>query len=104
MDLIRILQMTLLGIGPFFVSAAHAAIILILVATLKFLAADASSVLASDWPMVNHDPANSRHQPEERTITTSTVARLAPRWILTTAGDASATPAVVNGALYFPDA
>src|SRR5262249_25529189 len=53
---------------------------------------------------VNHDPANSRHQADERTITPGTVARLAPHWALTTARDASATPPVVSGALYFPDA
>src|ERR1700729_3529750 len=31
------------------------------------------------------------------------VGRLAPRWVATTTGDVSATPAVVDGAVYFPD-
>ncbi len=88
----------------FRLSAARAVLVLILPAALKFLAASAPSALASDWSMVNHDLANSRHQADEHTIAPDTVARLAPHWTLTTAGDVSITPAVVNGALYFPDA
>src|SRR5262245_15426555 len=56
-----------------------------------------------DWGTIGHDPANSRSQPYERTITPANVHRLAPTWVATTAGDVSATPAVVNGAVYFGD-
>ena len=31
------------------------------------------------------------------------MSRLAPKWVATTTGDVSATPAVVNGAVYFGD-
>jgi polyvinyl alcohol dehydrogenase (cytochrome) len=56
-----------------------------------------------DWPMIGHDSTNTRNQPFERTIGPSNVHRLAPKWVATTAGDVSATPAVVNGAVYFGD-
>jgi len=56
-----------------------------------------------DWPMIGHDPANTRNQPFERRITPRNVGRLWPKWVSTTAGDVSATPAVVNGAVYFGD-
>jgi polyvinyl alcohol dehydrogenase (cytochrome) len=53
--------------------------------------------------MIGHEPDNSRSQPFEHTIGPGNVARLAPKWVLTTAGDVSATPAVVHGAVYVPD-
>src|SRR5215216_5709754 len=39
-----------------------------------------------DWPTIGHN-----------------ADRLAPRWVATTNGDVSATPAVVDGAVYFGD-
>jgi polyvinyl alcohol dehydrogenase (cytochrome) len=56
-----------------------------------------------DWPMIGQDPANSRNQPAEREIRPGNVNRLALKWTSMTAGDVSATPAVVNGAVYFGD-
>jgi polyvinyl alcohol dehydrogenase (cytochrome) len=56
-----------------------------------------------DWRTIGRDPADSRNQPFERTIAPANVSRLAPKWIATTAGDVSATPAVVHGAVYFGD-
>ena len=55
------------------------------------------------WPMIGHDATNTRNQPFEHRIGPANVNRLAPRWVATTAGDVSATPAVVNGAVYFGD-
>ena len=57
----------------------------------------------SDWPMIGHDATNTRNQPFERAINRANVSRLAPKWVAMTAGDVSATPAVVNGAVYFGD-
>ena len=48
----------------------------------------------AEWSMIGHDVANTRTQPHETRIGPRNVARLMPRWILTTAGDVSATPAV----------
>jgi polyvinyl alcohol dehydrogenase (cytochrome) len=70
--------------------------------------AGASSALAANgggpsWTMIGNDPTDARNQPFESTIDPSNVSRLAPKWVATTAGDVSATPAVVGGAVYFPD-
>jgi len=46
------------------------------------------------WPMIGHDVNDTRSQPDEFRIGPRNVARLFPRWTLTTAGDVSATPAV----------
>jgi polyvinyl alcohol dehydrogenase (cytochrome) len=56
-----------------------------------------------DWGMIGNDSANSRNQPFEHSIGPENVPRLLPKWIARTAGDVSATPAVVDGAVYFGD-
>src|SRR5262245_28694097 len=56
-----------------------------------------------EWRMIGHDPQNSRNQPFEHKIRPSNAHRLALKWVATTAGDVSATPAVVDGAVYFGD-
>jgi polyvinyl alcohol dehydrogenase (cytochrome) len=56
-----------------------------------------------EWPSGGQNLADDRYQPDETTINVKTVAKLAPRWTLTMAGDVSATPAVVNGVVYVPD-
>ena len=68
------------------------------------------------WRMIGHDVRNTRSQPFEGRIGPQNAARLAPKWVLTTAGDVSATPAVSSAddedaadrsdhgrAVYFPD-
>src|SRR4029453_4017498 len=47
--------------------------------------------------------ANSRSAPLERTIGADNVNQLRPKWVATTTGDVSGTPAVVDGAVYFGD-
>jgi polyvinyl alcohol dehydrogenase (cytochrome) len=56
-----------------------------------------------DWPMIGHDPADSRNQPHEHRIGPDNVRNLAVKWVATTTGDVSATPAVSDGAVYFGD-
>src|SRR5439155_4541907 len=56
-----------------------------------------------DWGMIGNDSANSRNQPFEHEIGPANANRLMPKWVAQTAGDVSATPAVVNGAVYFGD-
>ena len=56
-----------------------------------------------DWPMIGHDPTNTRNQPSEHKIGPENASGLALKWVATTAGDVSATPAVANGAVYFGD-
>jgi polyvinyl alcohol dehydrogenase (cytochrome) len=77
-------------------------------ACVVVLLVGASAALADNgggpgWGMIGNDSVDSRNQPFERTIDPSNVSRLAPRWVAATAGDVSATPAVVHGAVYFPD-
>ena len=55
------------------------------------------------WGMIGNDSTNSRNQPFEHTIGPANANRLALKWVATIAGDVSATPAVVNGAVYFGD-
>jgi polyvinyl alcohol dehydrogenase (cytochrome) len=57
----------------------------------------------SDWRTIGHDPANSRSAPDERKIHSRNVNGLQPKWVATTTGDVSGTPAVVDGAVYFGD-
>ena len=57
----------------------------------------------SGWISYGHDPANTRNQPLEHEITPSNVGQLALKWVATTTGDVSATPAVSGGAVYFGD-
>ena len=56
-----------------------------------------------DWTTIGHDPADSRNQPLETDIGPTTVNTLIPKWVATTTGDVSGTPAVAGGAVYFGD-
>jgi len=56
-----------------------------------------------EWRMIGHDSANTRNQPFEHEIGPANVGGLAVKWIATTTGDVSATPAVAGGAVYFGD-
>jgi polyvinyl alcohol dehydrogenase (cytochrome) len=53
--------------------------------------------------MSGQNVQNTASNDEERKISTSNVARLAPKWVANTGGDVSARAAVVGGAVYFPD-
>jgi polyvinyl alcohol dehydrogenase (cytochrome) len=56
-----------------------------------------------NWGMIGNDSGNSRSQPFENSIGVTNVSSLAVKWVATTTGDVSATPAVVNGAVYVGD-
>jgi polyvinyl alcohol dehydrogenase (cytochrome) len=57
----------------------------------------------TDWRVGGHDPGDTRSQPFETALSPATVGGLTPKWVVTTAGDVSATPAVSGGSVYFPD-
>jgi polyvinyl alcohol dehydrogenase (cytochrome) len=57
----------------------------------------------SGWSMGGHDLSNSRSNPDQKAITADNAGKLATKWTFHTHGDVSATPAVVGGAVYFPD-
>jgi len=57
----------------------------------------------ADWPMFGQNVRNSGAQPDEKLLSTGSVAQLAPKWTYITEGDVSARAAVVAGVVYFPD-
>ncbi|MEO3927025.1 PQQ-binding-like beta-propeller repeat protein [Micromonosporaceae bacterium B7E4] len=63
----------------------------------------ASARGGAEWSMGGHDIRNTRSNPDEQLLSPSTVGDLEVAWTVTTDGDVSATPAVVDGAVYFPD-
>lgn len=58
---------------------------------------------ASGWPSAGQNLANTRHQSQGNGISVQTVGGLAQKWVFTTGGDVSATPAVDAATVYFPD-
>jgi polyvinyl alcohol dehydrogenase (cytochrome) len=75
-----------------------------LVAALAGVARTRAAVVGGpDWGMIGHDSTNTRNQLFEHTIGPSNVSHLTVKWVASTTGDVSATPAVVDGAVYFGD-
>jgi len=56
-----------------------------------------------EWRMIGYDSSNNRAQPFERKIGVENAGHLELKWKASTAGDVSATPAVVDGGVYFGD-
>jgi polyvinyl alcohol dehydrogenase (cytochrome) len=54
------------------------------------------------WTMGGQNLNNSRNQ-DDTGISPQNVAKLKTKWIFTAGGDITATPAVANGIIYFPD-
>lgn len=57
----------------------------------------------AQWSMAGQNIHDTRNAPDEHVLGPSNVSRLAPRWVLTTDGNVTATPAVVDGSVYVPD-
>jgi polyvinyl alcohol dehydrogenase (cytochrome) len=57
----------------------------------------------SNWNSAGGDLQNTRFQPNEKTFNVDNVDELEVKWVFTTGGDVSATPAVVGDTVYFPD-
>lgn len=55
------------------------------------------------WLTAGRSTSNTRFQSDEVRISPRNVARLGPKWVFTTAGEVSATPAVDARRVYFPD-
>ena len=62
----------------------------------------ASRACGQGWPMGGQNLQNSRSQ-SVTTISPQNVGALKQKWVFTTRGDVSATPAVYDGTVYFPD-
>jgi polyvinyl alcohol dehydrogenase (cytochrome) len=72
-----------------------------LAATL--LPAAGSAAEGSNWTSAGGNRQNTRFQESERTLSAANVGGLGVKWIYTTAGDVSATPAVDENTVYVPD-
>ena len=55
------------------------------------------------WPMGGQNLQNTRANPVQTKVGSDNAGLLAVKWTYHTHGDVSATPAVVGGAVYFPD-
>ena len=64
----------------------------------------ASAAVPSSWPMAGRDATNSRSNPDEQVLGAANVGSLTRRWSQTLGGTIAATPAVVAGTVYVPDA
>lgn len=67
------------------------------------LAAAPAQAQGALWPSAGQNNANTRHQSAERKLAVANVHRLDVKWIFTTGGDVSATPAVDGQRVYVPD-
>ena len=63
----------------------------------------AMQALAADWPCSGRDVHNTRNARDEIILDASRIAELRPLWTVTTDGNVTATPAVVDGVVYAPD-
>jgi polyvinyl alcohol dehydrogenase (cytochrome) len=65
--------------------------------------AGANVPVKKQWSSGGQNISDSHSNPFESQIKTTNVGSLGVKWTFATAGDVSATPAVVNGVAYFPD-
>ena len=63
----------------------------------------ASASQGDEWNSAGGNRQNTRYQGSEHTLSVDNVSTLAPKWVFTTGGDVSATPAVDSDTVYFPD-
>ncbi len=92
--------MTMTRLKCFWSSALCAALALIFAPPPAALGDDDRS--DAQWAMGGQDLHNWRNQ-EKTAINRKNAARLKTKWVFTTGGDVGATPAVVDGTVYFPD-
>jgi polyvinyl alcohol dehydrogenase (cytochrome) len=80
------------------------AAVLAIALTLALVIDDAGAACRSAvWLTGGHDRSGNRYQPDETTIGRDNVGQLVEKWAFTTGGDVSATPAVDEHNVYFPD-
>jgi polyvinyl alcohol dehydrogenase (cytochrome) len=75
--------------------------VLVIVGLLTSSLAMASQ--GSEWTSAGGNRQNTRYQDSEHTLSVSNVDTLTAKWVFTTEGDVSATPAVDADTVYFPD-
>ena len=73
------------------------------VASLLVGGAAIAAGAGDNWTSAGHDLKNTRYQHTETTIGAGNAGNLAVKWVFTTGGDVSATPAVDESKVYAPD-
>jgi len=86
-----------------FVGKAAFALVPVLVAGVLATGSVSATSSGGLWPSAGQNLDNTRFNGAESKIGVNNVADLAPRWVFTTGGDVSATPAVDGENVYFPD-
>ena len=84
-------------------AVAALAFVSVLTAASGPVRASAIPAAAQSWPVAGQNIGNTRDQAAETAISASNASQLTQKWALTTAGDVTATPTMVNNVLYFPD-
>lgn len=84
-------------------------LVLSITITLISICGAATSAHASNdkaeglWLSAGQNASNTRFQSQEKRISPNNVARMAPKWVFSTGGEVSATPAVDGKRVYVPD-
>jgi polyvinyl alcohol dehydrogenase (cytochrome) len=71
-------------------------------AACGLLITSTQAILAGDWTMGGQNLGNWHNQ-GDTAISSQSIAKLKTKWVFTTGSDISATPAVADGIVYFPD-
>jgi polyvinyl alcohol dehydrogenase (cytochrome) len=79
-----------------------AAVCGLLIMTMPVALADEPQSADNQWTMGGQNLRDWRNQ-DDTGISPQNAAKLKTKWVFTTGGDVSATPAVANGVVYFPD-
>jgi polyvinyl alcohol dehydrogenase (cytochrome) len=77
-------------------------VVLTVIASL-LISSIALAAQGDGWPSAGGNRQNTRYQGSEHTLSPSNISTLTPKWVFTTGGDVSATPAVDSDTVYFPD-
>jgi polyvinyl alcohol dehydrogenase (cytochrome) len=75
--------------------------LLLVICSLVFTSLQAQD--GRHWLSAGQNLSNTRHAANENKISAGNAGNLAKKWVFTTAGDVSATPAVDGQSVYFPD-
>src|SRR4030042_1965724 len=80
-----------------FLGVSLASIVILLITGTVF------AFQGSEWWSAGGNRQNTRYQQAEHSLSVSNIGTLTPKWVFTTGGDVSATPAVDVDTVYFPD-
>src|SRR5512136_1071581 len=84
-------------LGKLLSSLSFVSIVVALVTTTAFASQ------GSEWWSAGGNRQNTRYQQSEKILSAANIGNLTTKWVFTTAGDVSATPAVDADTVYFPD-